>query len=46
MRDAGIPIPEEQLLVTRHLMKMGNRDVTGRDFGFFVDDFMETGVPA
>jgi len=41
MRDAGIPIPEEQLLVTRHLVKMGNRDVTQRDFGYFLDDFME-----
>ena len=41
MRDAGLDIPQEQRLVTRHLVKMGNRDVTGRDFGFFVEDFME-----
>jgi phosphate transport system permease protein len=41
MRDAGLDIPAEQLLVTRHLVKMGNRDVTGRDFGYFIDDFME-----
>ena len=41
MRDAGIPIPEDQLLVTRHLVKMANRDVTHRDFGFFLDDFLE-----
>jgi phosphate transport system permease protein len=41
MREAGIDIPEEQLLVTRHLVKMGNRDVTGRDFGYFIDDFMD-----
>jgi phosphate transport system permease protein len=41
MRDAGVDIPAEQLLVTRHLVKMGNRDVTGRDFGYFIDDFME-----
>lgn len=40
MRDAGLPIPESQLLVTRHLIKMGNRDVTGKDFGYFIDDFM------
>jgi phosphate transport system permease protein len=40
MRDAGVDIPEDQLLVVRHLVKMGNRDVTGRDFGFFIDDFM------
>jgi phosphate transport system permease protein len=41
MRDAGVPLPEEQALVTRHLIKMGNRDVTHRDFGYFLDDFME-----
>ena len=40
MRDAGIAIPEEQLLVTRHLIKAGNRDVTGRDFAYYLDDFM------
>jgi phosphate transport system permease protein len=40
IRDAGVDIPEDQLLVVRHLVKMGNRDVTGRDFGFFIDDFM------
>jgi phosphate transport system permease protein len=41
MRDAGIDLPEEQVLVQRHLIKMGNRDVTGRDFGFFVADFLD-----
>jgi phosphate transport system permease protein len=40
MREAAAPIPEDQLLVTRHLFKLGNRDVTGRDFTFFIDDFM------
>ncbi|SIT69215.1 phosphate transport system permease protein [Ectothiorhodosinus mongolicus] len=40
MRDAGVDIPLEQVLVTRHLIKQGNRDVTGKDFGYFVDDFM------
>ena len=40
MREAGAPIPEDQLLVTRHLFKLGNRDVTGRDFTYFMDDFM------
>jgi phosphate transport system permease protein len=40
MRDAGIAIPEEQMVVTRHLLKLGNRDVTGRDFSYFIDDFM------
>jgi phosphate transport system permease protein len=32
MREAGAPIPEDQVVVTRHLLKLGNRDVTGRDF--------------
>ncbi|TVP82525.1 MAG: phosphate ABC transporter, permease protein PstA, partial [Thioalkalivibrio sp.] len=41
MREAGVDIPEDQLLVQRHLIKMGNRDVTGRDFGYFIDDFLE-----
>jgi len=41
MREAGVDIPEDQLLVQRHLIKMGNRDVTGRDFGYFIDDLME-----
>ncbi len=41
MREAGVAVPDEQILVQRHLIKMGNRDVTGRDFGYFIDDFME-----
>jgi len=40
MREAGAPIPVDQLLVTRHLFKQGNRDVTGRDFTYFLDDFI------
>ncbi|WP_018953279.1 phosphate ABC transporter permease PstA [Thioalkalivibrio sulfidiphilus] len=40
MREAGAPIPEDQLVVTRHLFKLGNRDVTGRDFTYFIDDFL------
>jgi phosphate transport system permease protein len=40
MREAGAPIPAEQTLVKRHLLKLGNRDVTGRDFAYFIDDFM------
>jgi phosphate transport system permease protein len=40
MREAGVPIPEDQLLVTRHLFKLGNRDVTGRDFTYYIGDFM------
>ena len=40
VREAGIPLPEEQMVVTRHLIKAGNRDVTGRDFVYFLDDFL------
>lgn len=40
LREAGIPIPVDQVLVTRHLFKLGNRDLTGRDFSYFIDDFM------
>jgi phosphate transport system permease protein len=40
MRDAGMPIPDDQALVTRHLFKVGNRDLTGRDFRYLLDDFM------
>jgi phosphate transport system permease protein len=40
MREAGFAVPEEQELVTRHLFKVGNRDLTGADFRWFVEDFM------
>ena len=40
LRDAGISLPEEQVTVTRHLIKAGNRDVTGKDFVYYLDDFM------
>ncbi|MFU8815648.1 MAG: phosphate ABC transporter permease PstA [Pseudomonadales bacterium] len=41
LRDAGVAIPQDQSFVTRHLIKTGNRDVTGRDFVYFLDDFMD-----
>ena len=37
IREAGQSIPEDQLLVTRHLIKVGNRDLTGRDFVWYLD---------
>ena len=40
LREAGLPLPEDQVLATRHLFKLGNRDVTGRDFMFKVDNFL------
>ena len=40
LRDAGVAVPDDLLLATRHLIKSGNRDVTGSDFGYLVDEFM------
>ncbi len=40
LRDAGVNLPEAQRVVTRHLLKNGNRDVTGRDFVYYIEDFM------
>ena len=37
IRESGQPIPADELLVTRHLIKLGNRDLTGRDFVWFLD---------
>ena len=37
IRESGQAIPEDQLLVTRHLIKVGNRDLTGRDFVWYLD---------
>jgi len=40
MRDAGFVVPEGQDVVVRHLIKQGNRDVTGQDFVWYLEDFM------
>lgn len=40
MREAGYRVPMQQDLVTRHLIKRGNRDVTGRDFVWYLDSFI------
>ncbi|NKI34599.1 phosphate ABC transporter permease PstA [Wenzhouxiangella sp. XN79A] len=37
IREAGTEIPDDQALVTRYLFKLGNRDVTGRDFVWFLE---------
>ncbi|MDT8448855.1 MAG: phosphate ABC transporter permease PstA [Wenzhouxiangellaceae bacterium] len=37
IREAGQEIPPDQTLVTRHLIKIGNRDLNGRDFVWFLD---------
>jgi len=40
LQEAGLPVPAGETVVTRHLIKMGNRDVTGRDFGSYIDNFL------
>jgi phosphate transport system permease protein len=40
MCESGFEVPEGQDIVVRHLLKQGNRDVTGRDFVWHVQDFM------
>ncbi len=40
MREAGFLVPENQALVDRYLIKQGNRDVTGRDFLWYIGDLM------
>jgi phosphate transport system permease protein len=40
LREAGLAMPEDQVLATRHLFKLGNRDVTGRDFVYMVENFL------
>ncbi len=41
VREAGFQVPEDQGLVTRYLFHLGNRDLTGRDFQWFIGDFLE-----
>src|SRR5690554_611928 len=36
-RDSGEQVPEGIELVTRHLIKTGNRDLNGRDFGWYLE---------
>ena len=40
LREAGIPLGDEQEFVQRTLMKTGNRDVYGSDFRWVVDQFL------
>ncbi|MEE4637197.1 MAG: phosphate ABC transporter permease PstA [Wenzhouxiangella sp.] len=41
VREAGFEVPEEQDLVNRYLFHLGNRDLTGRDFQWFIGDYLE-----
>lgn len=38
LREAGFAIPEDVELAHRHLIKQGNRDLTGRDFVWYPED--------
>ncbi|HSC68014.1 MAG TPA: phosphate ABC transporter permease PstA [Cellvibrio sp.] len=40
-RDGGYNVEQDVELITRHLFKMGNRDVNGRDFAWFLETGME-----
>lgn len=40
-RDAGTIVPDDVELVTRYLIKQGNRDVTGNDFAWYADVNMD-----
>lgn len=37
--EAGINIPEDNEFSTRHLLKIGNRDIYGSDFTWILEDF-------
>ncbi|RFA30378.1 phosphate ABC transporter, permease protein PstA [Alkalilimnicola ehrlichii] len=39
MREAGHAVPEDQEIVVRHLIKRGNRDVTGSDFVWYLGSY-------
>ena len=40
VREAGFDVPQDQAIVRRHLLKLGNRDLSGRDFAWFIEDYM------
>ncbi|MEN0036914.1 MAG: phosphate ABC transporter permease PstA [Cellvibrio sp.] len=40
-RDGGYTVADDVELLTRHLFKLGNRDVSGRDFVWFLETGME-----
>lgn len=40
VRESGVEIPEGQNFVDRYLFKVGNRDLSGQDFEWFVADYL------
>lgn len=41
-RDSGYQVPDTTEVVTRHLIKQGNRDINGRDFMWYLETGMDT----
>ncbi|MRI31496.1 phosphate ABC transporter, permease protein PstA [Endozoicomonas sp. OPT23] len=41
LQSAGIPTPEGKEFLERNLLKVGNRDVTGSDFAWVLDTWLE-----
>ena len=37
LKDSGVALPDNAESYARHLLKLGNRDVYGRDFAWFLD---------
>ncbi|MEX0900212.1 MAG: phosphate ABC transporter permease PstA [Gammaproteobacteria bacterium] len=49
LRESGFPVPDDLVAANRILMKQGNRDLTSRDFVWYLEPFMselETPVDA
>lgn len=40
VEDAGMPVPEDMPVIERWLVKLGNRDITGRDFMWYVEPYL------
>ncbi len=40
LREAGVQIPKDALVIERHLIKQGNRDTLGRDFVWYLEPRM------
>ena len=40
LKEAGYPVPDNLEFMDRHLLKMGNRDVTGNDFRWVLDNIL------
>ena len=47
LKDAGVALPDDAESYARHLLKVGNRDLYGRDFAWYLDhDLTDWSVPA